>query len=620
MAAFRTWITEALKRPEVGEAERTALALVPELHPQVPPAVPRWLESDALAADLFVRLVFSGLVDADFLDTEQHFAPERSARRMPAPGLGVLWERFERRHAETFAPPVPGDVVGEVRAEVYRQCIEAADGPRGIFRLTVPTGGGKTLSALAFALRHALRNNQRRVIAAVPYLTITEQTADAYRAALETPRDVGRVVLEHHSEAFTGRDQDEVLEPAMVWGRLAAENWDAPVVVTTTVQLFESLFANMPARCRKLHHLAGSVLILDEAQALPPHLLTPILDVLRELVAHYGVSVVLCTATQPAFGAIDAFTSVTATEIVPDAARLFRSLRRVRYDWREAPTSWDTAADELRAERQALAIVNTKRDAVALLDALDDPHALHLSTSLCGAHRRAVIRAVRERLAESRPCRLVTTQVVEAGVDLDFPLVLRAVGPLDAVIQAAGRCNREGKQAEGRVVVFQPEQGGLPGGAYRTATGQTLAVLGAGGFDPDDPATATAYFRALYGLLDTDRERIQQHRRSLDYPAVSRAFQMIEPTESVVVRYGSASEQAKVERMLDQIARRDGSGRHLLRSLQPYLVSVRPMAAAHYAVQGFATPLVPGLWRWEGRYDPIRGLVPEGRALDELVV
>lgn len=618
-ATFRTWLADARKRPEVAQAERDAFALLPELHTRERPSLPRWSEDDPLAAELLLRLIFSTLVDADFLDTEHHFSPERSGRRSRSPSLSELWQRFERSHAHAFAVTVHGDLVAQTRAEVYRACLRAADAPPGVFRLTVPTGGGKTLSGLAFALRHALRNGQHRVIVAVPFLAITEQTADVYRAALETPADAGEVVLEHHSEAlWTAGTED--FDAATQWGRLAAENWDAPVTVTTTVQLFESLFAGTPARCRKLHRLAGSVLILDEAQALPPHLLTPILDVLRELVAHYGVSVVLCTATQPAFGAIDAFASVPATEIVREPEHLFRTLRRVRYEWWDTPAAWDAAAAQMRAERQALAIVNTKRDALALLDALDDPDALHLSTALCGAHRRAAIGAVRQRLAEGTACRLVATQVVEAGVDLDFPFVLRAVAPLDSIIQAAGRCNREGRLPEGRVLVFQPAQGGLPGGAYRTATGQTLAVFGAGRFDPDDPATASAYFRALYGLLDTDRERIQQMRRSLDYPAVGRAFQMIEPTDSVVVPYGSSSEQAKVARLLVQIARRDGSARHLFRSLQPYVVAVPPGAATRYADQGLATSIVPGVWRWEGRYDPVRGLVPEGHSLDELVV
>ena len=615
----RAWLAEALARPAVVQAQREAVARMPELAPATSPPLPPHAGADPIGAELFVRLLYSALVDADFLDTERHFDAGRAEQRVAALDLGELWRRFERHHAR-FPPPSPGDVVARVRAEVYAACLAAADVPPGIFRLTVPTGGGKTLSGLAFALRHALHNGQRRIVVAVPFLTITEQTADTYREALEVPADAGRVVLEHHSEARWNRD-DEPFDAATTWGRLASENWDAPIIVTTTVQLFESLFAHKPARCRKLHRLAGSVVILDEAQALPPHLLTPILDVLRDLVAHYGVSVVLCTATQPAFETIAPFASMTGSEIVPDPTRLFRTLRRVQYDWRtDTPLSWEGVANEMRAARQALAVVNTKRDAMALLDALDRPDALHLSTSLCGAHRRAVIAEMHARLRAGRPCLVVSTQVVEAGVDVDFPFVLRALGPLDGTIQAAGRCNREGTLPEGRVLVFEPTEGGLPGGSYRTATGQTRALLGSGSLDPDDPATTSAYFRALYALLDTDRARIQPLRQSLDYPEVSRAFRMIDESDSVVVPYGEPDERQRVGAMTAQLARGQGGGRLLFRALQPYLVSVRPALVERYGHDGLAAPIAPGLWRWNGRYDAVRGLVPEGIALDELVV
>ena len=616
---LRGWLSEALTRPAVSQAQRAAVARLPELAGATSPPLPPHVGADPIRAELFVRLLYSALVDADFLDTERHFDAGRARQRGAEPDLEELWRRFERHHAH-FPPPRAGDVVARTRAEVYAACLAAADAPPGIFRLTVPTGGGKTLSGLAFALRHAIRNGQRRVIVAVPFLTITEQTADAYREALEVPADAGRVVLEHHSEARWSRD-DEPFDAATTWGRLAAENWDAPVIVTTTVQLFESLFAHKPARCRKLHRLARSVVILDEAQALPPHLLTPILDVLRDLVAHYGVSVVLCTATQPAFEAIDPFASVQATEIVPDPARLFEALRRVRYEWRTGHrVPWEGVAGEMRAARQALAVVNTKRDAMALLDALDVPDALHLSTSLCGAHRRAVIREMRDRLHGGRPCLVISTQVIEAGVDVDFPVVLRAVGPLDGIIQAAGRCNREGTLPEGRVLVFEPVNGGLPGGSYRAATGQTRVLLGGGSLDPDDPATTGAYFRALYALLDTDRARIQPLRRSLDYPEVSRAFHMIEDSDSIVVPFGGPEERQRVDEMTAQIARAEGGGRRLFRALQPYMVAVRPALAERYSRQGLASLVAPGLWRWNGRYDAVRGLVPGGTALDELMV
>lgn len=421
---------------------------------------PLHIHKDPRAAEFFLRFVFSALTDADFLDTERHFTPERADVRDVGISIEELWQRIDAKQRQ-FAVQVKPTLVNQVRQEIYTACLDAAAHPPGLFRLTVPTGGGKTRSGLAFALRHAKQHGLRRVIVAVPFITITEQTANVYRSILESESDHIPVVLEHHSGAIEAA-ADGGFSPDTVWNRLAAENWDAPIVVTTTVQLFESLFANSTTRCRKLHRLAGSVIVLDEAQALPMGMLDPILSALHELCTHYGSSVVLSTATQPAFELIDAFRNLPATEIVPQPERFFNALSRVEYDWRvAAQQSWAEVAGWMDDAAQVLTIVNTKKDALALLDALNDPEALHLSTLLCGAHRRAVITEVKRRLNAGEACRLVSTQVVEAGVDIDFPLVLRAFGPLDSIIQAAGRANREGKLAgKGRVIIFDPLEGG----------------------------------------------------------------------------------------------------------------------------------------------------------------
>ena len=289
------------------------------------------------------------------------------------------------------------------------------------------------------------------MIVAVPFISITEQIAQVYREIFHTDMDSASVVLEHHSGATQAPAEPDDHVAAHEWDRLSAENWDAPVIVTTTVQLFESLFSNRPQAVRKLHRLARSVIVLDEAQALPSHLLSPILCTLRSLTTHYGASVVLSTATQPAFESIADLTDLAGEEIVPSPERFFAELKRVSYEWRiDTPLPWSGVAELMRCEPQALAIVNTKRDAMQLLDALDDRDALHLSTLLCGAHRRRVIDEVARRLRDGRSCRLVSTQVVEAGVDFDFPMVLRALAPLDSIIQAAGRCNREGPAERAR--------------------------------------------------------------------------------------------------------------------------------------------------------------------------
>jgi CRISPR-associated endonuclease/helicase Cas3 len=369
------------------------------------------LDGAAENHELFVRVLFSALVDADYLDTERHFAPERSVAREWKVDMEALWTRFLADQARlTGVDPSP---VNQIRHEIYEQCVRAAVQPPGVYSLTVPTGGGKTRSAMAFALLHAIRHAFDRIIVAIPYTSIIEQTADVYRGIFgDAP------VLEHHSGIDPERADDGARPD---WARLASENWDAPIVVTTTVQVFESLFSDRPSRCRRLHNIARSVIILDEVQTLPPNLLAPILDVLKDLVAHYHVTVVLCTATQPALTEspftpqLRGFQRVQ--EITADAARYFAQLRRVRYERPGELWSWSQVAAVMRQEPQALAVVNTKRDALALLDVLGDSGGLHLSTLLCGAHRRDVLRDVRGRLARGEPCRLVSTQVIEAGVD-----------------------------------------------------------------------------------------------------------------------------------------------------------------------------------------------------------
>jgi CRISPR-associated endonuclease/helicase Cas3 len=389
---------------------------------------------------------------------------------------------------------------------------------------------------MAFALKHALVHGLDRVIVAIPYTSIIEQTADVYRNIFgETS------VLEHHSAVITGHDGCDPLSYQDVWSRLASENWDAPIVVTTTVQLFESLFAHRPSACRKLHNIARSVLVLDEVQTLPPQLLTPILDVLQDLVEHYSVSVVLCTATQPALQDGPYLKGLSnIREIVPDPPRYFAALRRVHYTLPAADERWDweRVAVEMRNTAQCLAIVNTKPDALQLLDALNDSTALHRSTLLCGAHRRDVLHEIRRRLDIGEPCRLIATQVVEAGVDLDFPLVLRAIGPLDRIVQAAGRCNREGRLASGRVVVFWPAEGKVPPGAYRTGTDTAISLLSRPQVDLHDPTLYRTYFELLYQAVETDVKGIQNLRQALDYPEVAQRFRLIEDdTAAVVVRY-----------------------------------------------------------------------------------
>jgi CRISPR-associated endonuclease/helicase Cas3 len=619
---FRNWLAGRAKDSDVSQAVAAAESALSDLIPAERIPFPAYIEGNPHAQEFFVRMLFSALVDADYLDTERHFHPERSASRSGTPPIGSLWSRFKQDQARISGPH--SDPLSRARHEIYEACLATAGQPTGFFRLSVPTGAGKTRSAMAFALRHALHHALRRVVVAVPYLSITEQTVNVYRGIFGAAD-----VLEHHSAARPGESADGDFHNAAMWPKLAAENWDAPIIVTTSVQLFESLFSNSTSNTRKLHRLAKSVIVLDEAQALPAHLLTPILDALRELCTHYGSTVVISTATQPAFETIPGFIALGSREIVPHPERFFQILNRVRYEWMiEPPIGWDECARLMSSANQCLAVVNTKPDAIALLDALNDWDALHLSTLLCGAHRRAVINSVRERLASGAPCRLVSTQVIEAGVDLDFPLVLRAMAPLDSIIQAAGRCNREGRLAEkGRVIVFAPQAGGLPSGFYKMATGVTFAILGGKGkqaMDANDPSIATAYFERLFNTLDvggTDPKRIQELRCSFNYPEVAARFRMIDDaTESVVVFYGSPEEQDRTRKIVEKLRIGTPDGRYLMRRLQPYVVPVRTYAAKRFRARGLTREITPGIGEWLGGYDEVRGLIADDPALTELVI
>lgn len=612
--SLKSWLREKEGLPATAEALALARVEFPALESTEATSFPPWINS-RIETEFFLRMLFSSLTDADFLDTERHFEPARFAERSTNTSIAGLWALFEARQA--LLTNKRRDRVNQVRHQVYQACLAAAHLAPGFFRLTVPTGGGKTRSSLAFALRHALRHGMERVIVAIPFTSIIEQTASVFREVL----DEG-AVIEHHS--LTAPIDPNSPTPDEVRHRLASENWDAPVITTTTVQLFESLFSNMPGRCRKLHNIAKAVLILDEVQTLPTHLLRPILEVLRELVSHYGVSVVFCTATQPALQESSYLKGIPdIREIAPDPAHLFAEFKRVRYEWAKGgdKTTWRDIANIMRREKQALAVVNTKPDALALLDALNDNETLHLSTLMCGAHRRDTLSEIKTRLREGAPCRLVSTQVVEAGVDLDFPMVLRALGPLDRIVQAAGRCNREGKMADlGRVVLFNPVSGKLPTGPYRSGTALAAQML-TPSFNFDDPHAYENYFRLLYQSVDLDTKHIQELRSEFCFAEVARRFRMIEEdTLPVIVRPLGENHKENVNKLVDELNRQPTASRWLYRSLQPYIVNVRGRRMPAYERQGMARRLTPCVWEWLGRYDPVRGLDDGNFQPEELIV
>ncbi len=615
-ADLRAWLKEKTDEGRVPAALERARLAVENLEPVSSLALPEVIKEQR-QAEFFIRMLFSVLVDADFLDTERHFTRHHTEIRGGYPSIGKLWTELRENQEQLSGKSL--DVVGRVRHQVYRDCLAAAEEPPGFFRLTVPTGGGKTRSGLAFALRHAGLHGLDRVIVAVPYLSITDQTAATYRDIFGHER----AVLEHHSAADWQSQLYDEGSPEETWARLASENWDAPLVVTTTVQFFESLFARSTSKCRKLHNIARSVVILDEVQTLPETLLEPTLDALNELVRSYGTTVVLSTATQPALDQRAGFGGLgNVREIVQEPASHFDSLKRVDYEWDDNPRSWVEVAEMMGVHRQAMTIVNTIADALALIDALDDPDTLHLSTLLCGAHRRDVLDEVKRRLGNDEPCLLVATQVVEAGVDIDFPVVMRALGPLDRVVQAAGRCNREGKLERGQVIIFRPEEGGTPPGAYRTGTGVAEMLLGMGDADLHDPALYQRYFELLYDRVDLDAKDIQPQREHYNYEEVARRYRIIaDDGQPVVVKYrDELPDGTPLDQVLMGLQAKDGNPRDLWRQLQPFLLTIRRRELERFGREALVAPVTENLYQWTGKYDPVIGIGgrernPEGYVL-----
>lgn len=566
--------------------------------------------------EFWLRMLHSALVDADCLDTEAHFNPERAAERtQPKPTIPELWERFQSRQ-QAMLGSVADTSLNRVRREIYDACLAAAELPPGVFSLTVPTGGGKTRSALAFALVHALRHQLRRVIVALPYTTIIEQNADVYRELLGND-----AVLEHHSSVKAVEKPGDEADTERR-RRMAAENWDAPLVITTSVQLLESLFANRNSRLRKLHNIAGSVLVLDEVQTLPPSLLKPTLDVLQHLAEAYGVTILLCTATQPAFRSRPDFSGIeNIREILPDPASVYQQLRRVRYTLHLTEQwPWSRVANELCQTEQGMVVLNTVKDALRLMEELRGRnHLFHLSANLCGQHRREVLSAVRERLKKRLPVTLVATQVVEAGVDIDFPRVLRALGPLDSIIQAAGRCNREGNLVEGEVVVFVPEGGGMPPDAYCRGAQEAKALLQRATSETlHDPQFPTRYFQQLYDISENDRERIQHLRTEWLFEQTAQAYKLIDNGQTpVIVAYGDDPER---DAIVARIQRDGAMFRSDWRRLQPYLVNLREERLQQAVNAGICQPLVEGLYKLAAEYyDPVIGVVNQPIICDLII-
>jgi len=534
------------------------------------PDHPPWKFARGLDLSLWIRMLYSCLVDADFLDTEQYMDFARSGSRGGYCSMPALLERlnwYNKQLDETSADTP----VNHIRRNIRAKCVQMACEPQGIFSLSVPTGGGKTLSSLAFGLEHAVCHGLDRIIYVIPYTSIIEQNADVFSSAVGEDQ-----VVEHHSSL----DEDD----STVKSRLASENWDAPVIVTTAVQFFDSLFAAKSSRCRKLHNIARSVVVLDEAQLVPVEYLKPVLETMQLLVDHYHVSFVISTATQPAFRdqSIDGrqFAGLKKiTEIMGDNVEaLYDSLKRVDVKLPEdinVATTWAKVAGELIQHEQVLCIVSDRKSCRELFG-LMPKGTLHLSALMCGQHRSEIIEKIKQKLENKSPVRVISTQLVEAGVDFDFPVVYRALAGLDSIAQAAGRCNREGKLSGlGKVVVFNAPRKAPPG-ILRKAADTTRSIFSTHGHDPLNHRLFEKFFAELYWKANSlDLKEIisllnpEMPDCSIFFRTAAERFRIIDDSlqKTVLVRYGEG-------KGLIDLLKSKGPERWLLRKLQRYTVNI----------------------------------------------
>lgn len=567
-------------------------ALMEDIPPEILqgkcPQLPEVAKSSE-SISLWLRLIFSCLVDADFLDTEQYMQPEKSMHRKGGLSLQDLHQNFSHSMRNLQSQSHESSL-NSIRNHVLDECYKAVNLEPGMFSLTVPTGGGKTLSSLAFALEHARLKNKSRIIYAIPFTSIIEQNADVFRNFLGHDS-----VLEHHSSL----DVDPSKENSNA--RLVAENWDAPLIVTTNVQLFESLHASRTSRCRKLHNLVNSIIILDEAQQIPRDFHAPITQAMQQLSDNFGVTWILCTATQPelkesknTFGQLLLKGLRDVREIVSNPIDLAQKLKRVEI---QLPSlgdprwSWQELSEKVQGESCILVIVNTRKNARNLYELLpDDNNNLHLSAHMCAAHRSEVIEQIKQRLklrseGGSRPLRVISTQLIEAGVDVDFPVVYRAMAGIDSIAQAAGRCNREGKLKQlGRVVVFTPEQSS-PSGFLKQGEDTTIELLASGHLEnPLSPKSFEQYFSKMNAKGERDRHQILEMlkmKTSEDAPLViqfreaARKFRLIDDNGvSIIVPFKPDNfEPSPVEGWLGQLES-DPSQKWVYKKLQRFTVTI----------------------------------------------
>lgn len=544
--------------------------VIPEL---LPCAMPKLLNLKSSDYHHIVRMLFSCLVDADSLDTEEFMNPEQASLRGVYTTMKELLSKLEEflSHLKEKSEDTE---VNHIRNYVQEQCVKESQGEMGFYSLTVPTGGGKTLASVLWALHHAVNNHLHRVIIAIPYTSIIVQTAATLKTIFGEEN-----VLEHHSnfdpETIKDSERRERLQ-------LATENWDYPIIVTTNVQLFESLFSNKRSDCRKLHNIVKSVLILDEVQTLPMNFYKPIVHTLDTLCRFFRVSVLFTTASQPVLtGRIDGtnpsvgFDALNSVyEIIPADAKLHDKLRRVELKIDETSKSYDEIAAQLSKYQRVLCIVNTRRDAKELYERLPkEGICLHLSRMMCPTHVATTIKHIKRALKESGddPIRVIATQLVEAGIDIDFPVVYRQEAGLDSILQAAGRCNREGKNGICTTYVFSlGKEHPLPPGFISQTNNARLNMVGR--YDWFAPETMVAYFKQLHCRIDNfDKQQMQEllYKPECEFEEAASRFHLIDDQSiSILINWHDSIDL--YQRLLSE-----GPSYQLMRQMAQYSVNIR---------------------------------------------
>jgi len=571
----------------------------------------------ALEREMFIRYMFSSLTDADWLNTEYACSPHLSSKRE---SKRLKYDEFLNKIERTLQNKIQEGELNALRRKAREFALSRAHMSVGFYSMNLPTGMGKTLASMSWALKHAKQNNLERIIIVLPFINIIDQTASILKEIFGE-----EYVLEHHSgiNDDIGFTEDELNQ--VNWNRLACENWDYPIIITTTVQFFESIFSNKPSKCRKIHNIAESVVIFDEVQALPKEVIIPTLTILRNMLSIMKTSFLFCTATLPAFEKRESFDGIESIiPLVDNPNELFQSTRRVEYISvnRYEPVDYPEIVDIAMKQRcSVLSVFNTKKAALEFYNhsaiVQSGRKLYHLSTGMCPSHRKRVIRAIRDDLREKKEILVSSTQLIEAGVDFDFPCVFREIAPLESIIQSAGRCNRENSLGGyGKVFLFRLLDAGMPDKQYRTAAGFTLDMIMEKPESLYEHSLYHEYYKQLVSLfIDGDARKINRSRENFDFKTVSDSYRIIDKATKGLFIYNYNDESRKI---VNEIQRKQYLSRADLRNMQAYTVQVYENFIYKNKDSVVETP--HGVLIWYGGYDEDRGITVDALRSDQFVV